>query len=344
MQFPTSKTLLILFVCLNSFLTLSMEAPLCEVPMEYGIVACQGKRPTMEDAHAIVVPFLENDPSSAFFAIYDGHGGKKVAEYCTKVLHQQVSNAFLAVGNMKEALTKGFEETDKKLAQSELKKIAKTSGSTAVVAVIKDNMLYIAHVGDSRAILARDSKALLLTQDHTPDRLEERTRIEKAGGIITEKVYIEKEGCFVQIGVTRVGGLAVSRAIGDHALRDQGVIATPTVIAISLTPEDEFVILACDGVFERNIITIDGAASIVRQALETYKDSANSCQKAAQALVTTALHENSTDNVSALIINLQREQIMNRRKKESELPIESSDEDLPSTQEVSFDSSDEELK
>lgn len=55
--------------------------------LRYGLSSMQGWRATMEDAHA-AYPNL--DSSTSFFGVYDGHGGKVVAKFCAKYLHQQV--------------------------------------------------------------------------------------------------------------------------------------------------------------------------------------------------------------------------------------------------------------
>jgi len=63
----------------------------------------------------------------------------------------------------------------------------------------------VGNSGDSRAIVglkeARGIKAIALSEDHKPDNIGEKARIEKAGGFVEE---------------SRVKGvLALSRALGD---------------------------------------------------------------------------------------------------------------------------------
>ncbi|KAF9348947.1 hypothetical protein BGX26_012696, partial [Mortierella sp. AD094] len=120
-----------------------------------------------------------------------------------------------------------------------------SSGCTAITATITDkNILYVGNAGDSRAVLCRDGVATALSIDHKPAGVEESTRILFAGG-------------FVESG--RVNGLlAVSRALGDFKLKmgdtsqpgDQIVIAIPDVVEHELTDDDEFLVLACDGIWE----------------------------------------------------------------------------------------------
>lgn len=77
-----------------------------------------------------------------------------------------------------------------------------------------------------------------LSVDHKPNSKEERQRIENAGGVV------------VWAGTWRVGGvLAVSRAFGDRPLK-RYVIATPEIKEETLKDEDEFLILASDGLWD----------------------------------------------------------------------------------------------
>lgn len=68
------------------------------------------------------------------------------------------------------------------------------SGCTALVVLVygpdEDGTLKIltAHAGDCRAVMCRDHGAIRLTEDHKPDRKEERSRIESSGGNV---VYLK---------------------------------------------------------------------------------------------------------------------------------------------------------
>jgi protein phosphatase 1G len=75
------------------------------------------------------------------------------------------------------------------------------AGTTAVVALVADNMLYVANAGDSRCVLSRNGKAVDMSIDHKPDMPSEKARIENAGAVIIEG---------------RVNGnINLSRSIGD---------------------------------------------------------------------------------------------------------------------------------
>ncbi len=257
----------------------------------YGLEAQRGRRPSMEDAHVAQVPFADN-PAMAFFGIFDGHGGADVAHYCAKNLMPALQQCPLFSSNMRAALIQAIEKTNSDLGKSDLKDAAEFMGSTAIVAVIKDNDLFIANVGDSRAILSRGGKAVALSQDQNPTRPDEFERIKNAGGFVRDN---------------RVGGtLAVSRAFGDFVLKSVGLIATPEIEHTEIQPEDEFLILTCDGIFESNILTRQNAVDIVRGVLAKYKDDPLAPTKAAQELVITAYNRKSGDNLSALVVVFKR--------------------------------------
>lgn len=120
----------------------------------------------------------------------------------------------------------------------------KDSGCTAVVCLLHGRDLYVANAGDSRCVISRNGKAIEMSLDHKPEDDEESTRIVKAGGRVTLDGRVN-------------GGLNLSRALGDHAYKTnlelpaeaQMISALPDVKKLIITPEDEFMVLACDGIW-----------------------------------------------------------------------------------------------
>ncbi|KAJ6956190.1 hypothetical protein NC652_007325 [Populus alba x Populus x berolinensis] len=119
-----------------------------------------------------------------------------------------------------------------------------TSGSTACVAIIRNNHLIVANAGDSRCVISTEGQAYDLSTDHKPDLEDEKERILKAGGS-------------VQAG--RVDGiLNLSRAIGDMEFKQnkflpvekQIVTANPDINTFELCDDDDFLVLACDGIWD----------------------------------------------------------------------------------------------
>ncbi|CAH3173251.1 unnamed protein product [Porites lobata] len=118
------------------------------------------------------------------------------------------------------------------------------SGTTAIVAVLRENQLTVANVGDSRCVLCRNGIALEMSTDHKPEDEHELNRIHKAGGKVT---------CEGRVN----GGLNLSRALGDHSYKlqtelsahEQQITAVPDVRQTQITEADEFMVIACDGIW-----------------------------------------------------------------------------------------------
>lgn len=86
------------------------------------------------------------------------------------------------------------------------------SGSTAVVALLKDNKIYVANAGDSRCIISKNGEVFEMSIDHKPNNKVESDRITKAGGKV-EKINFQY----------RVdGNLNLSRALGTSKLKFGG--------------------------------------------------------------------------------------------------------------------------
>lgn len=101
-------------------------------------------------------------------------------------------------------------------------------------------VLYSANAGDARGVLCRAGKAIRLTYDHKGSDQQEAKRITDAGG-------------FVMSG--RVNGvLAVTRSLGDSSMKDF-VVGAPYTTETELCDDDEFLILACDGVSTSSLST-----------------------------------------------------------------------------------------
>jgi len=140
------------------------------------------------------------------------------------------------------------------------------SGTTCILTLYQKNTgeLLVGNIGDSRGVLCRAGLAVDLSYDHKPEDDIELTRIKKAGGYLTGDGRVK-------------GGLNLSRAFGDHIykdnssipLKEQMITAFPDVKYMKVTNEDEFMILACDGIW--NVMTSQECVDFVRDRLE--KDS-----------------------------------------------------------------------
>ncbi|CAG9831927.1 unnamed protein product [Diabrotica balteata] len=75
-----------------------------------GSSSMQGWRITQEDAHNHILDF---DTNTSLFAVYDGHGGHEVAQYCSQKLPQFIKDTqAYKDGDIMQALIQGFLEFD----------------------------------------------------------------------------------------------------------------------------------------------------------------------------------------------------------------------------------------
>ena len=225
--------------------------------LAYGLSLMQGWRINMEDAHATILDFSDSGSSGnsteksaeetlvAFFGVYDGHGGDKVAIYTGKHLHDIIrgTEAF-AKKDYIGALKQGFLTCDQNILRDEDMK-DDDSGCAATSVIITKDSIICGNAGDSRTVMSVNGFAKALSFDHKPLNEGEKARICSAGG-------------YVDMGRVN-GNLALSRGIGDFEFKknldlpaeEQIVTCYPDVILhpLDLTA-DEFVILACDGIWD----------------------------------------------------------------------------------------------
>ncbi|VDL72787.1 unnamed protein product [Nippostrongylus brasiliensis] len=266
-----------------------------------GSSCMQGWRINMEDAHTHLLS-LPDDPRCAFFAVYDGHGGPKASQFAGINLHKQIlQQEDYAQGNLPEALRKGFLALDEQMrADDEMRD--DVSGATAVVVLVKDDVIHCANVGDSRAVVSVCGEARPLSFDHKPANEKEAKRILAAGG------WVE----FNRVN----GNLALSRALGDFVFKrndaippeQQIVTAYPDVISENITDDHEFLVLACDGIWD--VLSNQEVVDFVRERLAENRDPQTICEE----LLTRCLAPDSQmggvgcDNMTVVIVGLLQKQ------------------------------------
>jgi serine/threonine protein phosphatase PrpC len=254
--------------------------------IEYAECGVQGRRPEMEDASCIIVPFAHNQ-QQALFGIFDGHFGSKCSQFVAKRLPEILVRNPNFNNDPKRALKETFQAVDKEFLQW-AKKDKLTDGSTAIVAVIKDKKLFVANTGDSRGVICEDGKAIALSSDHKPEVPKELERIEKSGGTLL---------------LGRVQGrLGVARSFGDiefknpETLEAKYVTCEPDVEEFPITENTEFFILACDGLWDK--LTNESAVDFVRERLAKRVP----VSTVVKELVQEAYDKGSMDNISAILV------------------------------------------
>ncbi|KAG8375647.1 hypothetical protein BUALT_Bualt10G0122000 [Buddleja alternifolia] len=166
----------------------------------------------------------------------------------------------------KEACVSAFKVMDKEIKVLDTVDCS-CSGTTAAVVIKQGEDLVIANLGDSRAVLGTRTEdgitAVQLTTDLKPGVFSEAERIRKHNGrvlALKEEPHIQR----VWLPYDDSPGLAMSRAFGDFVLKNHGVIAIPDVTYHHLSPNDEFLIIASDGVWD--VLSNDNVVSIVSTA------------------------------------------------------------------------------
>ncbi|XP_071723946.1 probable protein phosphatase 2C 60 [Rutidosis leptorrhynchoides] len=311
--------------------------------VRYGLSSMQGWRATMEDAHAA---YPDLDPSTSFFGVYDGHGGKVVAKFCAKYLHQQVlkSDTYRA-GDIGSSMQKAFFRMDEMMrGQRGWRELAvlgdkinkftgmiegfiwspksgsdsndhaddwpfeegphsdfsgPTSGSTACVAVIRNNHLFVANAGDSRCVISRKGQAYNLSRDHKPELEAEKERILKAGG-------------FIHAGRVN-GSLNLARAIGDMEFKQnkylspdkQILTANPDINTVELCDDDDFMVLACDGIWD--CLSSQHLVDYIHEQLATESKLSVVCERVLdKCLAPSTASGEGCDNMTMILVQFNK--------------------------------------
>ncbi len=121
--------------------------------------------------------------------------------------------------------------------------MAFTAGCTANAILVTETHIYCANAGDARGVLCEKGKAVELSRDHKPDLPHERSRVLAAGHHVEDG---------------RVDGvIAISRALGDWEYKSaklapekMAVSGYPDITKTPITKDSEFVICACDGIWD----------------------------------------------------------------------------------------------
>jgi serine/threonine protein phosphatase PrpC len=238
---------------------------------------------TMEDKGRSIENF-NNDKNQILFELFDGHGGESISHYLQNNFDRVYrKNLKLFKNDYENCFKTTFKELD-----MEIKKLDLVSmGSTAcIIHIIKETpsklVVHCANCGDTRASLISPMKFKRLSYDHRADDEEEKRRVQNSGGtIINNRV---------------MGALMLSRAFGDFELKSFGVKCEPyySYTEIDLNEKNQFVILACDGVWDLN------TESDFQQLIMFCNDSEMLCS----TIIKNTLRKDAWDNLSVFAIKL----------------------------------------
>lgn len=247
-----------------------------------------GAQYQMEDDWDVFYPY-EGSNDRALFCVFDGHAGKDAAaaakDKFPSIFANLVDDAITDDENpdLSEEFKKAFLQTDEAMKDYEYE------GCTATTVYLwrqgGSRFLQSANVGDSSAVLVHDGTATMISFDHRPTNAQEVERI-RAMGIPMNP------------GQTRLNGLAVSRALGDHFPKsvECGIIAEPFVSAlVQLDAMHSHLIVASDGVWD--VVSPQRAYDLIRNEEDA--------EEAAKLLIKTVTKSaKCTDNVSCIVVRL----------------------------------------
>ncbi|CAK9111981.1 unnamed protein product [Durusdinium trenchii] len=297
--------------------------------LEAGAACWQGGKETNEDRFVLNIELLSSDGLSIpGIMVLDGHSGSRCVDHLTErlpaVLQARLASKIgLTDENLREAVVEACAMVDEEFLTWARQQEA-MDGSTLLLALLYElasqpgrTRLLVANVGDSRAILCRATgnanaqgslQVFRLSEDHKPNREDERQRIESLGGMVdlhgVWRVFCPEQVFFGGRAIPR-WGLAVSRSFGDLLLKEpqrygctkvlpgQLVSAEPELRLVELDPSlDRFVVLACDGIWDV-LQDQDAAAVCAGQA---------GVELAAHCLVKHAFAAGSGDNLTAVVL------------------------------------------
>ncbi|CAJ1970480.1 unnamed protein product [Cylindrotheca closterium] len=313
-----------------------------------------------QDDYSITLK-LGGEANDAMFAVYDGHGanGHECASFCqkdiprsiAKYIRQKRSSRHIAKLKAENKSTKGafrpelwstleaeeygescrkaFEETNKALHDTE-KINDYLSGTTVVTASFHRGRMTVCNLGDSRALLgtyvnesgSAAIQAIPLSKDQTPNRQDERERVQAAGAEIKSIDQLQgraeahddwghleggddenphKDPPRIWVKGKDFPGTAFTRSIGDAVAENIGVIAQPEIESRELTENDKFLVIATDGLFE--FLKNDQVMEIVEKS----NDPVDACEKLRKASYEQWLqHEDRVDDITIIVCFLSK--------------------------------------
>lgn len=260
-----------------------------------GVASSQNRqhRQSNEDSFTIVDHFGRYQcAGNMYFAVFDGHGTHKVADYCAAEMHKVLqciiddASTDNDLDCSREWAQEAFERVHDQLGPS----IGSLGGACASVVWFEScsrwNRLHAANVGDCQTFLVRQNgEVIFLSQDHKPDDPSEKRRIEALGGAVIGQ---------------RVGGiLNVSRSIGDYK-GAKYLSRTPSYFTCDVEMEETVntLVVCSDGLLDG---TSFQSASRLAERVRELRQEEDDPGVVAEILVEEAIEGGSKDNCTAIV-------------------------------------------
>ncbi len=259
---------------------------------EISLACCEGRRDTMEDAHLIESDYIQVQGKKHYyqlFGVFDGHGGSECSAYVANDLNMWLQEA-LQNNNENELTEEGIFKALKECFIKLDAAYSEKGGTTATVAFIIDQKIWVANVGDSRTILIDEKgEVIQASEDAKPASKNYYKKIEKLGGFVR----------FERVNEI----LGVARAIGDKTIiGDSGKCCVSPNPKITCYPVEEFkngyILLACDGLFDV------ASTNEVGKAIKEMVADKDIHDFVSLKLVYQAIKNGSQDNVTVMMVKL----------------------------------------
>jgi protein phosphatase 2C family protein 2/3 len=254
-------------------------------------------------------------PSSSYYAIYDGHYGKKCSRFLRDHLHNNILSDENFPTKAKAAIYNAFIKTDESFI-SQAEDQGDMSGSCAVIVMFIGSTCIVANTGDSRCLVSchKGTKIIHVSAIHKPDEPEENNRIIQSGGSVSHGYTLNKAGEALTQGPARVtpGKLFVSRAFGNidaKVLKLGGnpdvVIVDPHIKSFKVNPDFDFIFLATDSLFD--LMSNREIVDIIWNSLHKSKgqDLATQLNNAVEDLLNEVKDREVQKNVTIILITLK---------------------------------------
>jgi len=262
----------------------------------YNITMKKCHRRNMEDRAIFETPF-ETHSENSFFGIYDGHRNSYVSDFLQKNLHKMLLNHQDLNNQPEKAIKETFLRIDQDVCKNQ-EKLKIQGGSTALCALMNSNGIHLANVGDSKAVVFRGDQQLALNIEHRANNEEEKTRVERRGGVVFEKKGRSSSRFLVQ------GALELTRSIGDISYKKY-ITSEPDILNYKFDSNDEYIILASDGFW--NEVNEQEVAGMIKSFGQT-----RGLSKFLVEEVLKRKHYN-IDNITLIVIDLKKYLEMNTK-------------------------------
>ena len=231
--------------------------------------------------------------TSRLLGVFDGHGGMDCAAYARDRLPQEIVESEHFPHDVEQACVSSFKSINAQF-MTRAHQAECDAGTTALLALIQNRKVYVASVGDCAAVIARKGEpGIRITRPHTASNPVEAAAVEQRGGTIRNLN-----------GNLRVDGVvSVTRGLGCKPCSAH-TSCIPEVTVLELSDQDEFLLLASDGLWD--VMNAEQACDAVRNVRKELDENpvANSFYPyatLASRISAEAISLGSSDNVTVLV-------------------------------------------